>query len=180
MRPKSPGNADEYDKQVTRLQREQDWEALARYCRSVERQIAKAIRNGAASQEEQCLRIQALSDLQAAYSILGMPQQQLKAAQEAHRARQSGCAPSDDLSNYYSYTALARAHQHNGQMDQGREMLLRSITSLLSKQQAEFVANALLELTELEREANEPAAFTLTDAAAGIKRAARRTHRKTP
>ena len=175
-----PPNSDEYDGQVIRLRKRQDWEGLVRYCRSVDRQIRNAFRQGEATDDEKRLRIQALMDLQTTYMILDLPQRELKAAQEAHSALQDVSVPLDDLRNHFSYTALARAYKHNGQPDQAREMLLRSITSLLSRRQAEFVGNGLLELAALEREADNPQiADVLASVAGGVKRAARRAHKET-
>ncbi len=164
----------EFDRQVNRRKKKQDWEGLVRYCRGVERQVRKAIREGTATDDDKLLRIAALLELITAYLILDMPKDRLRAALEAHHARQGLSEPLDDLDAHFSYTALAAAYGHNGQPDRQREMLLRSMTCLLSRQQTEWIGNGMLELAEAEkRAANEQAAETLIDLATGIKRAAR-------
>ena len=73
---------------------------------------------------------------------------------------------------------LAKAHANNRQHRQAREMFLRAGACLVTRHQAEWIANALLELAAFEREEGELQTGTmLVGLAEGIKRASSNVQR---
>jgi len=148
--------AAEYDQEVARLQKKQDWAGLERYGRAIEQQIRTLTRAGVATEGDHRLRIQALLDLQTAYLMLERPQEQLRAAQEAHRAWQQVPLTPDAVDDHYSFKSLANAHAANGQAEQARDMFLSAGASIMTRRQAEWFGNALLDLAAFEREQSDP------------------------
>jgi tetratricopeptide (TPR) repeat protein len=170
--------SDEYNQQVTRLRKVQDWDELVRYCRTTARQVRKSLRDGTATDDDKRLRIQALLDLQITHSILGRPQEQLGAAQKAHRAARQVAPNLGALDDLYSYTFLARAYAANGQPTQAREMFLCACASVITRQQGEWLGNAFLDLAAFERtESNQQTAAVPVGLAEGISRSSKKVQR---
>ncbi len=157
---------DEYQARTASFKRASDWVGLAAFCRNVEKRIARSIRRGTTSEDDQRLRIGALLDLQIAYSVLRRPDEEVAAGQEAIRAAKR--IPLDPINMHFMYLMLARAYKHAGATEKSREAIGRAITSVLTKSQTEFVLCGLEEL-----EAANSGAITLRELAEILKKARR-------
>lgn len=171
-------DGDAYEAEVARLHKKQDWEGAVRYSREFERRIARLIHAGTATEDAKRLRLQALLDLQIAYSVLKRPKEQLRVAQEAHRSRlqMSGL---DRLDDFYSFTFLGNAYADQAEPEKAREMFLCAGASVMTRRQAELLGNALESLAEFEQDrSSETAAAVIAELVKDLKRAAGKVQRR--